>query len=1184
MSFLSRISLANRGLVTLIALAALVFGGVAATSLRQELVPSLEFPAAVVVTPYQGAAPEIVEREVTEPLEDRISGLPNQTRVTSYSSEGNSIIQVEYGFGTNMDDATQELQEAVNQVGRELPENVRPTVTVGSTDSLPVVMLAASSSGGEQDLVDRLNDAVVPRIESISGVSGTTVSGARDQVVTVRLDTDKLEDKGLTVDQVTGALQSNGLSMPGGTLDRGDDSLSVQVGNGFSSIEEIENLYILPVGGASPSAGGAAGGAAGVGAGAAAGAAGTRPAAAANGAAAVAPASAVGPTSSTSPTSSMSPTSSVTPTPTPTLTPTVSPTASPTISPTGSPSIPPTTPPGNPPGIPPGQFPGQLPPGAIPGGFPGQLPPGAFPGSIPMLGMPPGIVAPTPPTPDAVRLGEVAKVGATLAEPTSYTRTNGEPSLGVLVTKTQDGNAVDISQAIQGMMPELGSKLGAGGQLSVVFDQSPYIEQSIEGLTTEGLLGLAFAVLAILVFLLSIRSTVVTAVSIPLSVLVALIVLWTGDFSLNILTLGGLTIAVGRVVDDSIVVLENIKRHLEYGGEKAATILTAVREVAGAITASTLTTVAVFLPIVFVGGQVGELFRPFGLTITVALAASLLVSLTVIPVLAYWFLKTPRRVTDLDPESVRELAVAREERSPLQRGYVPVIRWAARHRFIALLLAFLVFVGTMGLLPRLGTNFLGQEGQNTFTVSQELPPGTSLTATNDAAKHVEAALDDLPETEAYQVNIGSFDDPIAAAFGGTQTGSNTAQFSIISNLEADQAKFEHELRERLAALPPEAGELSVSAGGVNSAQLEVIVQAPDTETLRAAAAHVEGAVGDMPSTADVTSNLSNAQPRVQIRIDREEAAERGLTEVQIGQMVNQVYQGTAVADAYLEGERRAVVVRLGSSATDIDELRDLKLATPTGSTVKLRKVADVVEDEGPVRITHIDGERSASVTGTATAENVGAVSNDLQQRLSRLSLPEGATYSLAGVTTQQQEAFSDLGIALLAAILIVYLIMMATFRSVLQPLILMVSVPFAATGAVVLLLATGTELGVPSLIGMLMLVGIVVTNAIVLLDLINQYRKAGMDPEDAVIAGGRRRLRPILMTAVATICALTPMALGLTGDGGFLSQPLAMVVIGGLTSSTVLTLIVVPTLYLMTERLKGGFGRRRRDAASTTPG
>ncbi|KWX10731.1 hydrogenase expression protein, partial [Carbonactinospora thermoautotrophica] len=421
--------------------------------------------------------------------------------------------------------------------------------------------------------------------------------------------------------------------------------------------------------------------------------------------------------------------------------------------------------------------------------------------------------------------------------------------------------AVEISHAVREKIPELEAVLGDGARLTVVFDQAPFIEESIRGLTTEGLLGLGFAVLVILIFLLSIRSTLVTAVSIPLSVLIAMIGLKVGGHSLNILTLGALTIAVGRVVDDSIVVLENIKRHLGYGEPKHAAILTAVREVAGAVTASTITTVAVFLPIAVVGGQVGELFRPFAVTVTVALLASLLVSLTVIPVLAYWFLKPAAGGVE-----ARERARARELRNPLQRVYLPVLRWAIGHRVVTLVLGAVVFLGTFGLVPRLETNFLDQGG-NTFTVTQELPPGTSLARTDAAAKKVEEAIREVDGVETYQVMVGSSDEALMIAFGAG-SGANSAIFSITTDVEADQKAVEAELRRRLGELR-DIGQVRLSSGGgFGGAALQVVVRAPDQETLRAAAAQVEKAVRDTPDTADVVNDLAASQPTVRVRVDR----------------------------------------------------------------------------------------------------------------------------------------------------------------------------------------------------------------------------------------------------------------------------------------------------------------------------
>ncbi|MEV2272488.1 efflux RND transporter permease subunit [Nonomuraea africana] len=797
---------------------------------------------------------------------------------------------------------------------------------------------------------------------------------------------------------------------------------------------------------------------------------------------------------------------------------------------------------------------------APPGTQQGQ--PGQQPQAVPTA-------APKPPKP--VKLGEVAKVERRKAEATTLTRTNGEPSLGVSVTMTPDGNAVSISHAVRDSLPKLEAALG-GAAVTVIFDQAPYVERSIESLTTEGLLGLAFAVLVILVFLLSVRSTLVTAVSIPLSVVIALIALWAGDYSLNMLTLGALTIAVGRVVDDSIVVLENIKRHLGYGEPKRTAVTAAVREVSGAVTASTLTTVAVFAPIAFVGGMVGELFAPFAITVTVALLASLLVSLTVIPVLAYWFLKAPV----LEPEqarAVREAAEAKELRSPLQRMYLPVLRFATRRRLVTVLIGVVVFAATMGLAGRLETNFIDSSGQDTISVSQRMPVGTDLAATDAAAKKVERVLAGLEGVRSYQVNVGGGN----AMMGGTGGGADRVSYSVTAEEGADTAALEERLRSELKGLSG-VGEVTVGGqggGGFASDSIDVIVQASDADTLGRAAEQVKAAMGELPQLRDVSSNLEGSAPRIEVVVDRKKAAEKGVTEAQVGQAVAQAFRGAPLGQLTLDGIAGDLILRGGDAPADVEEVEDLKVGP-----VKVSQVATVSQVDGPTQITRIDGERSATVSAKAAASDLGSVTQTLTTKLKALALPAGASYTIGGVSADQADAFADLGLAMLAAIAIVFMIMVAAFRSFVQPLILLVSVPFAATGAIGLLLATGTPMGVPALIGMLMLIGIVVTNAIVLIDLINQYRDQGMGVVEAVIEGGRRRLRPILMTAVATICALTPMALGVTGAGGFISQPLAIVVIGGLISSTLLTLVLVPTLYTMVERTKE---RLRRTPAASSP-
>ncbi|HET6704894.1 efflux RND transporter permease subunit [Amycolatopsis sp.] len=1023
MSVLARLSLRNRSLIGLLALVVVGFGAFALPQLKQQLFPSLQFPQAQIVTAYPGASPDAVDRQVSEPLEGGLQGLKGLEQITSTSSDGVSRVVAQFEFGTDIDAAVSQIQQVVNQVRPRLPQNTEPAVSAGGTDDLPVVLVAAGTTGDPQALAPALTDQVAPELRKIDGVRTVTVTGVQQPRVTVTLDYAKLAAAGVDPASIATTLQTAGAAVPAGTLTENGKTLSVQVGGGQTTVDSLRNLYLTPG----------------------------------------ATARARGP----------------------------------------------------------------------------------------------------------VKLGDVADVHAGFAPPTSITRTNGKPSLGLSITMVDNGNAVAISDAVRDRLPELAKKTGS--EMSVVFDQGTPVKDAISGLTTEGLLGLAFAVLVILLFLLSVRSTLVTAVSIPLSVVVALLALWTGDLSLNLLTLGALTIAIGRVVDDSIVVLENIKRHLAYGEEKDRAVLDGVREVAGAVTSSTLTTVAVFLPIAFVGGFVGELFSPFAITVTVALLASLLVSLTVVPVLAFWFLKRPAVPTDpVEAERAREAAVEKERRGLLQRAYLPVIRFATRRRLTVVLLALLIFAGTVGLATRLDTNFLDSSGGTTLNMTQKLPAGTSVEAKEKAATAVEQALAAEPAVQTYQVSIGGDG---AFGFGG---GTNTS-ISVTVAKDTDLDALSDRLRGKLTSRP-ELGEIKIGAdaSGFSSDQVSVTVTAPSEAALKPASDQVVRALGGVAGLTEVSSDLSVGSPRVQVEVDDAAAAARGLSASTIGQVANQAIAGRTVTQLPVDGQRTDIVLRAGTAPVTVDQVRGLPIPGP-GGVVRLDEVARVSTVDGPASVHRTGGDLSTTVTAKNTGADLSKTTADIKSKLDGLTFTGGAAYSLGGVSEDQQEAFSNLFLALLAAIAIVFLIMVATFRSLIQPLILLVSIPFAATGAIGLLLATGTALGLPALIGMLMLVGIVVTNAIVLIDLVNQYRAEGMSVADAVAEGGRRRLRPILMTAAATIFALVPMALGLTGQGGFIGQPLAIVVIGGLVSSTLLTLVLVPTLYTMVETRK----ERRRTRRNT---
>ncbi|HTK08658.1 MAG TPA: efflux RND transporter permease subunit [Ktedonobacteraceae bacterium] len=1040
MSFLCKMSLANRSIVALITIAILAFGAFVIPSLKEELLPELTYPAISIITGYPGASPEQIEQSITTPLEQNLQGVPGLQQITSSSDQGLSIIIMTYNYGTDLNQAQQTLAQRINTAQHSLPGGTAPQIQSYNIADQPIIRLAVTSADSEENLAVNLQQEVVPVLQGLPGVGNVNVSGIRNQIVSIVLDPTKLQANGISVSQIQSALQANNISLPVGEVTAGTKTSTIRVDNTLNSLQSIKDIVV-----------------------------GER---------------------ATTPTQ---------------------------VTATGAA--------------------GQVIPGQA--GYGGAQ----------------AILDPTQlPTTQFVKLSDVAKIQQILAPSTTLTRTNGKPSLGIAITKTNDANTVSLSLAVKAQIPELERKLGSQAQITIISDQAPYIQSAIESLSREGMLGAGFAILVILAFLFSLRSTLVTAISIPLSIVIALIALWASDLSLNILTLGGLTIAVGRVVDDSIVVLENIYRHLHSGEEKLAAVLNGVREVAGAVTASTITTVAVFLPIAFTTGIVGEFFRPFSFTVTIALLASLFVSLTIIPVLAYWFLYVSS-----------DISFGYEKKSMLEERYVPIVKWAIQHRVITLLCAVFILAGSLALYPLLPTNLFSSSSQNTFSFNQQMAPGTSLAQANKAASKVEKVLNSIPEIKEYQVTIGA-----SAGSANGDSGINGAGFAITTDPDADQLAVQQDVRNRLHNLS-DIGSITFasSAQGTNST-LTVNVQAADPAALKTAAQQVFQVVSDTPDTNDVTSNLADAAQLIDVRVNSEKALAVGLTAAQVSQTLRMIYTGTTVTQVTLNGRQQDVDMTMNIQAATIQKIQDIQLPGAQGR-VRLGDIATVKSVTGPTQITHIATNRSASINAQVAGENVGAVSSDVQKRLDALKLPNGASVSMGGITVEQNDAFRSLGMALAAAILLVYLVMVATFRSLLQPIILLISIPFAGTGSIVLLLATHTALGAPALIGLLMLIGIVVTNAIVLLDLIDQYRRRGLDARNAVVEGGRRRLRPILMTAIATILALTPMALGLNGSSGFISGPLAIVVIGGLSTSTVLTLLLVPTLYVAIEDIRGRF-------------
>jgi HAE1 family hydrophobic/amphiphilic exporter-1 len=784
-----------------------------------------------------------------------------------------------------------------------------------------------------------------------------------------------------------------------------------------------------------------------------------------------------------------------------------------------------------------------------------------------------------------VLVGDIGQVEMATDPFASISRTNGDPSLAISVVKETDANTVEVANNVQDKVNQIA--LPPGVEIVTLFDQSEFIEESIAALLREGSLGFLFAVIIIYLFLTGVRTTLVTAVSIPLSIIIALIVLAWQGMTLNIITMAGLTVAIGRVVDDSIVVLENIYRHTRAGERLSEAAYAATREVGTAVFASTLTTVAVFLPLALAGGLVGEIFLSFALTITIALLASLLVALTVVPVLARYLIQVapgegghPRWLGRLLPFSPKQPhpspGVGEERETWLQRLYTPVLRWALAHRLATLTAGVVLFVGSFALLPFIGISFLPGGGGDTIQASVELSPGTSLATTEAKAQEIEKLLSQAEGLDTYDLIIGQPDPSgvtgsMQLSFGRVPTSGTISMYLTYSDgVDMDEAV--DWLRDGLNALPGEK-EVSVQqmSGAAQTDQVDITISADSLEDLQAANDQLLPNLKDVEDLTNVSSDLVSARPEIEVQVDSQKASAYGLSAEDVSQRVKDALFGQKTTEAQLDGRTTDVYVQVAYDSGGADG-GVLALPLAPGGTPTLGDVATVEEAERPVQVSRVDQRRAATIYGIITSDDLRAVSGKVDDAIGQVEKAPGVEIEKGGIFEEQAEAFGSLYMVLAVAVIVVYIVMVASLGSLVNPLIIMASLPFATIGSFFALFITQREIGLPAMIGFLMLIGIVVTNAIVLITFVEQQRARGLPTHEALIHSGRARARPILMTAVATIFALIPLSLGLN-EGVLIAAELGTVVIGGLFTSTILTLLVIPVVYSLVDdwrsRLRG---------------
>ena len=780
-----------------------------------------------------------------------------------------------------------------------------------------------------------------------------------------------------------------------------------------------------------------------------------------------------------------------------------------------------------------------------------------------------------------VRLRDVADVNFDEGIPSSISRTNGKPSMGVGIIKEAEANTIDVTRAVREALDAL-PNLPPGVEIVVVLDQGPDIQGQINTLQREAMFGFIFAVTVVFIFMLTIRPTVirglfntlrptlVIALSIPLSVFTGVLLMTWQDMSLNFMTLGGLAISVGRVVDDSIVVLENLYRHIEAGRERWRAALEATKEVGPAIFASTMTTIVVFAPLAFIQGIVGAFFFPFALTVSFALIASLLVALTAVPVLGAYLL----RPGDLSQAATEEDDFVRE--TWMQRVYTPILKWTLMHKAVTLASAFLLTLASLSLIFVIPVNLFSAGGDRSLQIEVSLPPGTSPSTTLDEVMEIEDRVSG--NADVYTSTIGAAD----VAFGGVPTGLNEA--SLFVNLSEDApADIDHRLRSELEK-PGRIVRITELDAGPPDDGVQINITGTNYGDISAASQQIIDAISDVEGVANLESNVAQVRPAVSIKVDPDAAALLGLNTRQVGLQLSQYLIGQTVTNVSIDGDIVDVGLSGNPSAVNgVENIRNLMITGP-GGAVPLGDVAEVVTEEGPVTIVRTDGVRSATVTGDVVSDDAQAVGDLVSQEISALDLPPGVSVAIGGVFEDIAEIFLSIFIAMGIGIVLVYLVMVASLGSLRNPIVIVTTLPLALIGALAALAITGRALGLPAMMGLLLLIGIVVTNAIVLISFVEQLRAKGMSVYDALISGGRVRLRPILMTALTTSFALLPLAAASGADGGIISAELATVVIGGLISSTGLTLIVVPIVYTIFNEsipnLFAAIGRRvRRQAA-----
>lgn len=1001
----------------LIFVAIAVLGLFSYSRLSVDLYPKIELSMATVMTTYSGAAAADIEQNITKRLESSLSTVSNLKKVTSTSKDNVSVITLEFEYGTNMDEAVNDIRSVLDMQQNYLPDNAeKPVVFKFSADMMPVAYLAARTTGSPTGLYKILDEKVANPLNRIDGVASVSISGAPEREIQILTDPKKLEAYKMSIEQVAAVIAAENKNIPGGSIDVGSETYAVKIDGEFAESDQIKDIIVGSIGGKN------------------------------------------------------------------------------------------------------------------------------------------------------IYLRDIAVVKDTLKERATEVYTNGVQGSSIIIQKQSGANVVEISKKIREALPAIQASLPPEIELETVLDTSEFIEGSISSLSETVILAAVFVVLVVLFFLGRWRATIIIILTIPVSLIAAFIYLMITGNTLNIISLSSLSIAIGMVVDDAIVVLENITTHIERGSKPKDAAIYATNEVAVAVIASTLTIVAVFFPLTMMTGLAGIMFKQLGWIVTIVIVVSTGAALSLTPMLSAKLLKKdPKR-----SKAFQRLYTPIEKLlDGLDNFYEKTLRWAIHHRVRVVVFGFALFISSLFLVARVGTDFFPATDNSQISVTIELPVGSRVEQARKLNNYLyEKWSKKYPEILVYQSSMGASDGSnifMSLRNSGTHIISYTIKLSNVKERTKSIFDIADEMREDLNAIPEIykysviPGENLGSIGSSNNIEVDVLgYNFADAEKTAHQVAEI------MKKTAgvkDVSLSRDAYTPQFSIVFDRAKLAQNNITLSSAATSVRSRINGLTLSQFREEGEEYDITVKDDIQyRKSIQDIEDMVLYNTQGKQIRLSEVARVEETMAPPTIGHLDRERVITVTGLVSKRSLGDIAADVQAEINKMSIPNMISVKISGSVEDQKESFSDMMMLLILVILLVYIVMAAQFESLRDPFIIMFSLPFAFTGVFVALWLTGTSLSLIALIGAVMLVGIVVKNGIVLIDYINLNKERGTSIRRSVIKGGKSRLRPVLMTTATTLLGMLPMALGI-GEGSETWQPMGIAIIGGLTLSTILTLIVVPVIY-----------------------